>query len=72
MGDIVLFYSDGLTEAASPDGHQFGSSRLLELVARHREGTAGEIADILFFAIQDFTSGAALADDRTLVVMKVR
>ena len=72
VGDIVLFYSDGLTEAASPDGHQFGSTRLQELIARHREGTAGEIADILLFAIQDFTSGAALADDRTLVVMKVR
>jgi sigma-B regulation protein RsbU (phosphoserine phosphatase) len=72
LGDIVLFYSDGLTEAASPDGHQFGSTRLKELIAQHREGTAGEIADILLFAIQDFTSGAALADDRTLVVMKVR
>jgi sigma-B regulation protein RsbU (phosphoserine phosphatase) len=72
VGDVVVFYSDGLTEAASPDGHQFGANRLRELIARHREVTAGELADILLAAIQDFTSGAALADDRTLLVVKAR
>jgi sigma-B regulation protein RsbU (phosphoserine phosphatase) len=72
VGDIVVFYSDGLSEAASPDGHQFGSNRLRELIARHRDVTSGELADILLAAIQDFTSGAALADDRTLLVVKAR
>ncbi len=72
VGDIVVFYSDGLSEAASPDGHQFGANRLRELIARHRDVTSGELADILLAAIQDFTSGAALADDRTLLVVKAR
>ena len=72
IGDIVVFYSDGFTEAASPDGHQFGSNRMRELVATHRGAPAGELADRLLAAVQDFTSGAALTDDRTLVVMKVR
>jgi sigma-B regulation protein RsbU (phosphoserine phosphatase) len=72
VGDTLLFYSDGLTEAASPDGHLFGSNRLRELVLSHRTAPAGELADIILAAIQDFTSGAALTDDRTLVVMRVR
>jgi sigma-B regulation protein RsbU (phosphoserine phosphatase) len=71
-GDTLLFYSDGLTEAASPDGHLFGSNRLRELVLMHRTAPAGELADIILAAIQDFTSGAALTDDRTLVVLRVR
>jgi sigma-B regulation protein RsbU (phosphoserine phosphatase) len=71
-GDTLLFYSDGLTEAASPDGHLFGSTRLRELVLSHRTAPAGELADIILAAIQDFTSGAALTDDRTLVVLRVR
>jgi serine phosphatase RsbU (regulator of sigma subunit) len=38
----------------------------------HRTAPAGELADIILAAIQDFTSGAALSDDRTLVVVRVR
>jgi sigma-B regulation protein RsbU (phosphoserine phosphatase) len=71
-GDILVFQSDGLSEAPDPDGKLFGIGRLRTLIEQHAKRPAGEIADLLLAAVQDFTQGAAITDDRTLVVMKVK
>ena len=71
-GDILVFHSDGLSEAPDPQGCQFGVPRLSNLIEAHAGLSAGELADRLLGEVQEFTRGAPLQDDRTLLVMKVR
>ena len=71
-GDVVVFHSVGLSEACDPEGYFFGTRRLEVLVEANAALSAGEIADKLLGAVQEFTGGRPLSDDRTVVVMKVR
>lgn len=71
-GDILLFHSDGLSEAPDPEGRMFGTERLAALLEASAKLSSGEIADRLLAQVDEFTHGAPLQDDRTLVVMKVR
>jgi serine phosphatase RsbU (regulator of sigma subunit) len=68
-GDLVLLSTDGVVEAMSPDGKQFGVERLLGLVRAHRREAPGAILDALFHAVGDF-SGHPLHDDITAVILK--
>ncbi len=70
-GDILLFFSDGLTEAANREGKFFGTHRISDLLAANAHLSSSELADRLLEAVEEFTQGGAITDDRTLVVMKV-
>ena len=72
-GDRVLFYTDGITEARSPDGSFFGDDRLADLLVRASlenlpvQETVRHLADnILAF------SSAGLRDDATMLMMEYR
>jgi serine phosphatase RsbU (regulator of sigma subunit) len=69
-GDILVVYSDGLTDAEVPQGEMFGEERLLEII--QREGPSGSCAVERSFlkAIQDFTQGLPQTDDITFVVVE--
>jgi serine phosphatase RsbU (regulator of sigma subunit) len=69
-GDILVVYSDGLTDAQTPQGEMFGEKRLLEII--RREGPSGSDAVERGFlqAIQDFTEGLPQTDDITFVVVE--
>ena len=71
-GDILVFHSDGISEATDPEGTFYGIPRIASLVEQNASLSAGELADRLLADVQEFTRGAAITDDRTLVVMKVR
>lgn len=71
-GNILVFHSDGIAETSNSEGQFFGISRLKELIEKHHELTAAELADRILNEVDWFTQGAPLFDDRTLVVMKVR
>jgi sigma-B regulation protein RsbU (phosphoserine phosphatase) len=71
-GDILLFFSDGLTEAANREGKFFGTHRIKDLLAANANLNSSELADLLLQAVEDFTEGGAITDDRALVVMKVK
>jgi sigma-B regulation protein RsbU (phosphoserine phosphatase) len=71
-GDMLVFQSDGLSEAADPDGNFFGIARIASLVEQNASLSADDLADRLLSEVRDFTGDAAITDDRTLVVMKVR
>jgi sigma-B regulation protein RsbU (phosphoserine phosphatase) len=71
-GDILLLFSDGLTEAANREGKFFGTDRIKDVLAANAHLNSTELADRLFDAVQEFTQGGAITDDRTLVVMKVK
>jgi phosphoserine phosphatase RsbU/P len=71
-GDILVFFSDGLTEAANQDGKFFGTRHLKNVLAANSHLNSSDLADRLLGEVQEFTQGGAITDDRTLVVMKVK
>jgi sigma-B regulation protein RsbU (phosphoserine phosphatase) len=71
-GNILVFHSDGIAETTSSEGQFFGNTRLREVIEKHHEVTAAELADRILSEVDWFSQSAPLSDDRTLVVMKVR
>lgn len=71
-GDIVVFHSDGIAETANSEGQFFGTGRLKRLIESHHQRTALEMADLILQDVDWFTQSAPLADDRTLVVVKIK
>jgi len=69
-GDVLVIYSDGVTEAVSPTGEEFGPTRLYEAVARNMDGSAAGIRDRIESALTKFSQGTPAADDITLVIVK--
>jgi len=69
-GDVLVIYSDGVTEAASPSGEEFGPTRLYEVVSRNVESSAAGIRDRIESALTKFSQGTQAADDITLVIAK--
>jgi sigma-B regulation protein RsbU (phosphoserine phosphatase) len=69
-GDVLVFYTDGVTEAQNPLGEEFGTQRLSEAVRRGSSGSAeGLVSDIIRSAA-NFCSEAGFSDDVTVVVVK--
>ena len=72
-GDLVVWLSDGLIEAADDDSEPFGYDRVAETLAAGRTGqTATEVRDRLLSAIGGHVGELPPEDDRTLVVMRYR
>ncbi len=70
VGDVLLFYTDGVTEAMNLERELFGDERLAEVLrANHQRSPAAIIAAVLA-AVTDFASGQSQADDITMVVLK--
>ena len=81
-GDLLVAYTDGVTESApgacrqEPGGplpsafEEFGVERLVEEVRAIRHRSAREIVDTLFATIEEYTCGEAQRDDRTLAVIR--
>jgi sigma-B regulation protein RsbU (phosphoserine phosphatase) len=71
-GDIMVWYTDGLTDASNRDAKEFGTERLLESVRAHSGGSAREICDDLWRDVAAFTQRDSLDDDLTLMVIKMK
>ena len=69
-GDILVLYTDGVTEAMDSRNKQFGLEQLNTILARCDLG-ASELRDAILEALDRFTGGDAAHDDRTLLVAKV-
>jgi serine phosphatase RsbU (regulator of sigma subunit) len=69
-GDVLVIYSDGVTEAVSPTGEEFGATRLYEVVARNVNASAAGIRDRIESSLTKFAQGTSAADDITLVIVK--
>jgi phosphoserine phosphatase RsbU/P len=69
-GDILAFYTDGITEAMDPSGAQFGVKRLDGQLRRCGLDSTGIIRDTIE-AVEQFTGGQPPEDDRTLLIAKV-
>jgi sigma-B regulation protein RsbU (phosphoserine phosphatase) len=69
-GDVLVMYTDGVTDALDPQDNDYGIGRLESLALAHREASATEIATALEQSIQSFTAGAPLFDDITTLIVK--
>jgi len=69
-GDLLVLYSDGVTEANNANYDEFGEERFIEALKEHRGESAAEIVAAVMKAVGEFAAGAPQADDITLVVAK--
>lgn len=69
-GDLLLVYTDGLTEAVRPDGEMFGRNRLLEFVQHHRTLAVTDLRERLLDHLRTFTGGAGCHDDVSLILVR--
>ena len=69
-GDRVVLYTDGITEALSPAGDEFGEEGLLAAISSHAGATAPELTEALFTDVRAF-AGGTLGDDATLITVIV-
>ena len=70
-GDMLVLFTDGLTEAMNLRGEQFGMKRLIETVDRDRQKPSRAILENLFATIYDFAKGRTLEDDMTAIAVKI-
>lgn len=74
-GDTLIYYTDGFTDAANPNGQRFEEENLIEAFynACHRCKTPQEILDYLFAQVQSFIGRQGVqGDDMTLIVFRVK
>lgn len=69
-GDMLVVYSDGVTEATNLNYDEFDEERLIEVLRRNRTEPAVAIVEAVTKALAEFTGTAPQADDITLVVAK--
>jgi sigma-B regulation protein RsbU (phosphoserine phosphatase) len=69
-GDLLVVFSDGVTEAARED-EQFGDERLIALLLASAKLPVNEVANAVLSSVQEFSVGSQ-SDDLTLIIARVR
>jgi sigma-B regulation protein RsbU (phosphoserine phosphatase) len=70
QGDLVLAYTDGVTEAVNPAGEEWGEEGLLRAAAEHDAQSADEMVEGIFRSMDEFSLGHQ-TDDATVLVLRV-
>jgi serine phosphatase RsbU (regulator of sigma subunit) len=70
-GDVIVFYTDGITESLNENNEDFGEERLLDLIARFPRSDAGELLNHIYDKVNQFMAGINPADDMTMIVLQV-
>ena len=69
-GDVLLMYTDGLTDAINPGEEEFGMERLIDVFVNAARQNSSEIIDALKRAVYDFAGDGIHYDDVTMIVLK--
>jgi sigma-B regulation protein RsbU (phosphoserine phosphatase) len=70
-GDVIVLYTDGITEAMNPDSDLFGDTRLSRIVEEHGHLDSGELRERIMREIEAFVGTADQHDDMTMILLKV-
>ena len=70
-GDVIVLFTDGITEAMNGESDLFGDARLRRLVEEHGHLESGELRERILREIESFVGGADQHDDMTMILMKV-
>ncbi|MBN1579487.1 MAG: SpoIIE family protein phosphatase [Anaerolineae bacterium] len=68
--DVLVLYTDGITEMIDAQENEFGEERLKQLVVQHASRPAGELAELIIEAAATFAQDRGAFDDETLVVIR--
>jgi sigma-B regulation protein RsbU (phosphoserine phosphatase) len=72
FGDLLLLYTDGITETWDASGEQLGQERLLTIVRGLPVGSAAAVGQHLLSAVERFRGSVPVADDETVLVLERR
>ena len=70
-GDVLLLYTDGVTEAMNSEKEIFGVRRLMDIVQQNLTEDSQGLIDAIYNEVLNFAAGASQSDDLTLIVLKV-
>jgi PAS domain S-box-containing protein len=70
QGDLILLYTDGLTEAENAEGEFFGLQRVNDILVQHAQQSPQAIIETLLDQLKQFRNSASFNDDITLMVFK--
>ena len=71
-GDVLLIFSDGISEAENESGEEYGEEKLVRFAVEHRTLSADELRDAIFAEVDDWSGTRERGDDQTLVIVKGR
>lgn len=71
-GDLIVAWSDGITEPENEYGVEFGEDRLAQLIEAHRERRLEEIGQVVLAAVREWSVESEQPDDITLLLARVR
>ena len=72
-GDWLIVFSDGVSEALSADGDEYGEARIVDVrAAEPRRCEPQQLLEALFADVREFARGAAQSDDITAMVLRYR
>ncbi|MDA2934307.1 SpoIIE family protein phosphatase [Acidobacteria bacterium AH-259-D05] len=71
-GDVLVVYSDGVTEAANHEGEMFGEERLLKIIKSHALAGAKVLKEKILEGIDQFTEGMSQTDDITFLLIEAK
>jgi serine phosphatase RsbU (regulator of sigma subunit) len=69
-GDVLLIYSDGITESINADEDEFGEGKLIDILWKNSSGAAAQIIDQIVRAVRAHAGESSQRDDMTLLVVK--
>ena len=71
-GDLMVMYTDGITETTDPKGEEYGSEALIQFLATRRTEPLLALDAKLIGDLDRFSQGAPYTDDRTLLILRRR
>jgi sigma-B regulation protein RsbU (phosphoserine phosphatase) len=69
-GDLLVWYTDGITEPEDAYGEMFGEERLIDLIAKNVDRTESQIIQIVMDSVRQWTASPELSDDMTVVLAR--
>ena len=69
-GDLLVMYSDGVTEAENASGVPFEDSGLRSVLAAHPTAAVGDVGRLVFRAVEQYVGDTKLADDLTVLALR--
>jgi phosphoserine phosphatase RsbU/P len=69
-GDVLVVYSDGVTEALNPASEEYGDARLADVTSAHLSAPLDQFLQTIITSVQTFANGASQSDDVTVLVLR--
>ena len=70
IGNLLVLYSDGITEAMNKNEEEFGEERLQNVVKQNKDAASGDLINIIMSSVNEFAEYSPQMDDMTVVVIK--